>query len=101
MARPSKRRPTGKSADTAIVRFGRHGVVRNSFERSNLRAPKNDLFQGFQADPPAEVPMQKYIPFLFSEIDVIYAGPASIKRGVSRSSRTLGAGCGGRVGVAA
>jgi hypothetical protein len=40
-------------------------------EQSNLPAPKNDLFQGFRADPPLEPPAQKYFSFFFSEIDVI------------------------------
>jgi len=40
-------------------------------DRLNLPAPKNDLFQGFQADPPPELPAQKYFSFFFSETDVI------------------------------
>ena len=46
-------------------------------------------------------PRCKKSSFLFSENNVCCARPASATRGVSRSSRTLGAGCGGRVGVAA
>jgi hypothetical protein len=43
-------------------------------------------------------PAQKYFYFVFSEIDDSSPSSRAHKRGVSRSSRTLGTGCDGRFG---
>ncbi|WP_315765294.1 MULTISPECIES: hypothetical protein [unclassified Bradyrhizobium] len=65
----------------------------------DLLAPKTNFARDFNPITPVQSLTEKYSCFYFSEIVFVYAHPASIKRGVSRSSQTLGAGCGGRVGL--
>jgi hypothetical protein len=72
-------------------------------ERSNLLAPKNDLFQGFQIKAfkfkafrqiPRSAAMQKYFSFFFSEIMFIYRCPALDPEG--RFAIVMNVGCGMR-----
>ncbi|WP_315789753.1 hypothetical protein, partial [Bradyrhizobium sp. SZCCHNR3027] len=67
--------------------------------RSICSRLKTNFARDFNPITPVQSLTEKYSCFYFSEIVFVYAHPASIKRGVSRSSQTLGAGCGGRVGL--
>ena len=60
---------------------------------------KTNFFRPFNLIAPVQPSVQKHFAFAFSEIDVSCLCPVPVKRGASRPSRTLGAGCGGRVGL--
>src|ERR1700726_1137065 len=56
---------------------------------------RSDLPDGRRADFPVQPLLQKYSGFPKTQITSISAAIPSRERGVSRSSRTLGTGCGG------
>jgi hypothetical protein len=65
--------------------------------RTKSPAPKNQFLKRLQPDSPCPVPPQKISRFRFSRNQCsLPSSRARSKRGVSRSSRTLNAGCGGR-----
>ena len=59
-------------------------------------ARKNSFHQATQDDHPCPVISAKYSPSLFPKSMIDYPHPVLLERGASRSSRTLGAGGGGR-----
>jgi hypothetical protein len=62
-----------------------------------LPARKKYFHQAIQTDDRNQALSAKYFCFSFIEFVFFSACPASAMRGASRSSRALGAGCGGRV----
>ena len=65
-----------------------------------MRARPN-LLKQFKLICPVQSFPQKYFCFLPRQITGVFRASRALRRGVSRSSRTLGAGCGGRGSVVA
>jgi hypothetical protein len=91
---PLIRDPTGKSICT-IFAFDRH---KTPFGNAKSFAPKNSFRHTVQSDHLGHPLLPQNSSFAYSEIMFYYAVPPH-KRGVSRPSRTLSVGCGGRSGL--
>ena len=63
---------------------------------SRRNAASGDLPDGHAAQNPVQSSSQEYSASRFAKISIIESAIPSHKRGVSRSSRTLGTGCDGR-----
>jgi hypothetical protein len=85
-----------KSAE-GKVRHPLFNRVREVYERGNFVEPDQaDLPDGLSGDFPVQPPLQKYFCSRLTQISSLIRAVLSHMRGVSRSSRTLGTGCGGR-----
>jgi len=58
---------------------------------------KTILFNAIRLIPPVQSALQKYLPSRLAQITSLVAPIPARRRGVSRSSRTQGMGCGGRL----
>jgi hypothetical protein len=84
------------------ARFGLGSFTSGCREQSNSPAPKKLISQAVSTRFYLSSPVAKNIPIsFFPKLRSPVHVPRSIKRGVSRSSRTLNAGCGGRTSPSA